>query len=293
MKNRTLIPIASLLTVLLAGCGGAKSVDPKAAIAEGAEFCIRYNFDLAVGSFASARAAAEPGSELWLQATLGLAVARHQQVPIELDRIAEAARLYEEVAEKGGTSLLAARACLNRGRIAEQSDTNADVIDLAGARAWYQKVIDGWPEQPMAGEATLRLAVTWMQTLKPDDVRIGIRLCEERAARPGETWAGSLWKQAGDAWWLSLRDHTQAIRALAKCVETGHPDPARAWTTSWRIATLAEEIGDRPNALTYYRRIIERHPTSGRAWDAQNRMRALGAEPPPIKLAILPEEKKG
>lgn len=291
MKNRTLISLAVILTCT--GCGDSQAKDPKAAIADGAECCVRYNFDLAAEAFAGARAASPAGSELWQQGTLGLAVSLHQQVPIEIGRIADAAKLYEEVAEQGGKSLLAARACLNRGRIAEQRDTNDDVVDLATARLWYQKVVDGWPDQPIAGEATLRLAVTWIQTLQPDAVRTGIRLCEERAARPGEVWAGALWKQAGDAWWMCLRDNSQAVQALVKCIEAGHPDPSRAWTTSWCIASLAEAAGDKSTALTYYRRIIERHPTSGRAWDAQNRMRALGAEPPPIKLAILPEEKKG
>jgi tetratricopeptide (TPR) repeat protein len=290
MHSRLLM--AAVVVLLCSGCGEGTSKDPKTAIAAGSELCSSYSFDRAATHFAAARAIAEPGSDLWQQASFGLAVARQQEVPLSLDRIAEAARLFEEVAERGGKSPVAAQACLNRGRIAEQMDVSADVLDLEGARRWYQRVIDGWTDQPIAGEASLRLAVTWIQTLKAEDVRTGIRICEERAARPGEAWAGALWKQAGDAWWINLGDRTESIRCLSKAIDAGLPDPSRAFLTVWRAAVIAEELGERETALKFYRRVIERHSNSGMAWDAQQRMRALGVEPPPIRLAVMPEEKK-
>lgn len=292
MHPTTLIAIAAL-AVALPGCGGTTTKDPAAAISAGADFCGSYNFDLAAEQFAAVRAVSEPGSDNWTKATFGLAVARQQEVPIDLDRVAQAARLYEEVVEKGGKSPVAALACLHRGRIAEQKDTSADTVDLATARVWYQRVIDNWRDDPVAGEASLRLAVTWIQTLEPEQVRTGIKICEDRASRPNEPWAGALWKQAGDAWWVNLGQRAEAVRCLGRSIEVGCPDPSRAASTVWRAAKLADDGGDKDAALRFYRRIIERHPNSGMAWDAQNRMRELGVEPPPIKLAVMPEETKG
>lgn len=290
MPSRLLLALA--FAVLASSCGEEASKDPQAAIATGATLCGSYNFDRAATHFAAARTIAQPGSEAWLQATFGLAVARQQEVPIELPRIAEAAALFKEVVDRGGASPLAARACLNLGRIAELRDTSADLPDLPEARRWYQKVIDSWPDAAIAGEASLRLGVTWIQSLERADVEAGIAILEARAARPEEPWAGALWKQAGDAWWICLGERKQAIRCLARCIEAGHPDPSRAALTVWRAARLADEDGDREAALRFYRRIIERHPNSGMAWDAQQRMRELGVEPPPIRLAVMPEEKK-
>lgn len=288
----TRLLIAAACATVFSGCGETTSKDPSVAIAAGAVLCSSYNFDRAAIHFAAARAGSAPGSEPWLKATFGLAVARQQEVPIELSRVAEATALFTEIVDQGGTSPVAAQACLNLGRIAELQDTSADTVDLPTARRWYQKIIDTWPDSAIAGEATLRLGVTWIQTLERQDVMTGIALCEARAARPGETWAGALWKQAGDAWWINLGDRKNAIRSLSRCIEAGHPDPSRAYQTVWRAAKLAEEDGDRETALKFYRRIIERHPNSGMAWDAQQRMVALGAVPPPIKLAVMPEETK-
>lgn len=290
MPTRLLLAIATAL--LLSGCGEETSKDPQVAIAAGAALCGSYNFDRAADHFAAARAIAQPGSEAWQQATFGLAVARQQEVPIELSRIAEATVLFKEVVEQGGASPLAAQSCLNLGRIAELSDTSVDKPDLPEARRWYQKVIDTWPDAPISGEATLRLGVTWIQSLERKDVEAGIAILEARAARPDEPWAGALWKQAGDSWWINLGDRKNAIRCLSRCIEAGHPDPSRAALTVWRAAKLADEDNDRETALKFYRRIIERHPNSGMAWDAQQRMRELGVEPPPIKLAVMPEETK-
>lgn len=291
MTLRTCIAIAALASVFC-GCGETTSKDPEAAITAGAELCSSYNFDRAAEHFAAARSLAQPGSESWQKATFGLAVARQQEVPIEMSRIAEATVLFTEVVEKGGASVMAAQSCLNLGRIAELRDTSSDTPDLVEARRWYQKIVDTWPDAPVAGEATLRIGVTWIQSLERRDVETGIAILETRAARPGETWAGALWKQAGDAWWINLGDRKNAIRCLSACIEAGHPDPSRAFQTVWRAARLADESGDRETALKFYRRIIERHPNSGMAWDAQQRMRELGVEPPPIKLAVMPEEKK-
>jgi tetratricopeptide (TPR) repeat protein len=288
----TRLLLAAALASMFCGCGEMTGKDAKAEIQVGAGLCGSYNFDRAAVHFAAARALAQPGSETWLQATFGLAVARQQEVPIEMSRIAEATALFTAVVEQGGTSPVAAQACLNLGRIAELRDNSSDTSDLPTARRWYKQIIDTWPDAPIAGEATLRMGVTWIQSLERRDVETGIAVLEARAAKPGEPWAGALWKQAGDAWWINLGDRTNAIRSLSLCIEAGHPDPSRAFQTVWRVARLADEQGDRETALKFYRRIIERHANSGMAWDAQQRMRELGVEPPPIKLAVMPEETK-
>jgi TolA-binding protein len=283
---------AAYLAMLLGGCSQPVSTDPETNIAEGAKLCASYTFDRAAEHFAEARTVSPYGSHSWQRATFGLAVSLQQQVPIDLGRTAQAAKLFEEVIHYDGNTPLAALACMNLGRIAEVLDTNADTVDLPEARRRYQQVIDKWPNAAIAGEASLRLAVTWIQTLERADVEKGIAILEARAALPGERWSGALWKQAGDTWWINLGDRVNAVRCLKNCLEAGHPDPSRASQTVWRAAKLADEVGDSATALQMYRRIIERHPNSGMAWDAQQRMREMGVEPPPIRLAIIPEEGK-
>ena len=286
MKHPNHACCIALIVLACAGCGDqAKTLDANAEIAAGTEQCLRYNFDLAAGNFTRARAASAPGSAEYAQATLGLAVAIHHKVPLNAKRINEqAVPLYEEAFAKGGTSLVAARAALSRGRAAEERDEKDDPVDLDTARTWYQKVIDGWAGEAIAGEATLRLAESYIQTLKPDDVRKGVTLAEARAtSHPTQPWSGSLWQQAGDACWIILHDRDNAIRCLVKAEQAGLPDPARGWITIWRVATLAEDAGQKDLAIEHYRNIVIKFPSSGKAWEAQERLRALGVEPPTIR----------
>jgi hypothetical protein len=285
MILRPQLVLAAAVSMALGACGGGKKADPKAEIASGVDLSLRYSFDVAEEHFARARAASEPGSEAWLEATLGLAVSLHHKVPLSARRTNEqAAPLYEEVFAKGGRSLLGARAALNRGRIAEERDEKDDPIDATTAAIWYGKVIDGWPDDPVAGEATLRAAACHIQTLDPAQVRRGIALAEARAAaRPAELWAGSLWQLAGDTWWTVLFNRSESIRCLLKAQEAGLPDPSRAWITAWRIASLAEDDARPEIAIAQYRTVITKYPASGKGWEAQQRLIALGVTPPPMR----------
>ena len=279
-----MLGFAALL--ICSGCGDqAPQVDAKAELAAGVELSLRYSFDAAESRFAKARAASAPSSEGWLQATLGLAVALHHRVPLSAERIVgQAAPLYEEVVNKGGQSLLAARAAINRGRIAEQRDDSSDQIDAVTAIRWYQLVIDGWPDLPIAGEATLRLAACRIQCLDPAEVTAGIRLAETRAeAYPSELWAASLWHLAGEAWWVQLRNHKESLRCLLRAEAAGLPDRSNAWSTAWRIAALAELDGRRQVAIDHYLRVVTDFTSSGKSFEAQQRLIALGVAPPAIR----------
>jgi hypothetical protein len=281
--------------VLATTCARAAplALDPDTLIAEGTRMCLHYSYDQAEKFFAAARSAADPGSQTWLEATLGLAVALHHRVPLSAQRIHEqAAPLYEEVFAKGGPSLLAAQAALNRGRIAQQRDEKADTVDNATAQLWYQKVIDGWPHDPIAGEATIRMAVSLIESFEPDQVRKGIALAEERAAAfPDQMWAGSLWQLAGDSWWTVLGNRAEAIRCLLQAEKFGFADPSRAWVPVWRIASLAKDEGKSDIAIEHFRAIITKYPSSGKGWEAQQHLIDMGIKPPLIKPPLDLEDK--
>jgi tetratricopeptide (TPR) repeat protein len=287
--------LIAALGALTSAQAGEKTVDAPALIAAGVQHSLHYSFDLAEKEFAEARAATEPGSEPWLQASLGLAVALHHRVPLSAARINEqAVPLYEEVFAQGGRSLLAARAALNRGRAAQERDEQSDTVDTPTAQLWYRKVIDGWPEEPIAGEATLRLAVTYIESFEPEAVRQGIALAEARAqSRPNEIWASSLWLLAGDSWWTVMGNRPDAIRCLLRAEEAGLPDPSRAWIPVWRIACLAELENQNDVAIEHFKRIITKYPASGKGWEAQQRLRALGVEPPQIRPPLDLGEAEG
>jgi TPR repeat protein len=276
------------LGMMASSCQDAGTLSPQQELDRGVELSLRYSFDKAREHFARARAAADTGSDLWLQATLGEAVAVHHEVPLSVERIEQiAVPLYEAVVAQGGHSLLAARAALHLGRFYEQRDVKLDTVQVEKASRWYRMVIDGWTAEEIAGEATLRLAVCSSQGLDPEHVRQGVDLAIARASSyPKQIWAASLWQFAGDLSWVVLHDREAAIRLLLKAEAAGLPDRSSAWVTAWRIAVLAEEAGQREVAIEHYRQIITEFSASGKAFEAQLRLRQLGVDPPALQAPL-------
>jgi hypothetical protein len=273
----------------LCGCGGDPhgGADAASLVARGLEDIERFDFAQGRERFAAARARSEPGGADWRRATYGQAVCAHHKTPPEPRLVAEAEALYRELAGRGGSSREAAAAHLGLARLAELRDFEGDPEDLPAAREQYRLVLAGWGGDPLAGEAALRLAATLLQTLDGPQVREGCRILEERlAAHPRDPLAACMWLCLGDAWHQQLGDPRRAVECLVRADEAGLPANGSEWTTWWRIARLAEDppVGDRGLAARYYRRLVEEAPTSGKAWEAQQRLRGLGVEPPPIRL---------
>lgn len=272
----------SVVSVLLFSCGTPPPVDVAHEITIGTAALGGFRFDLARLSFDRAAAAAAPNSVEWRHAVLGQAVCAQHVAPVTEAGIAEAVTLYGAIA--AGNADDAALATLHLGRICEQIDYLGDTIDLPKAREHYRTVVNRWPDADIAGEATLRLMGTFIQTLDPAQVREGITIGETHlAGHPKDPWAGAIWQTISETWQRPLGDETKAVAALRQAIAAGLPEPSRAWEMQWRLGHLSEKIGDKAAAIDAYREIVLHYPTSGKAWEAQQALIRLGQEPPPLR----------
>jgi tetratricopeptide (TPR) repeat protein len=170
--------------------------------------------------------------------------------------------------------------------LAELRDYYEDPVDLDAARHWYQRVIDDWPDLPIAGEATLRLAATFVQTYDPAQVRHGVELVETwLATREDEPLAAGMWQYLGDTYFYPLADHETSLRCYRKAEAIGFLDSNNVGTLCWRMAILAERfLEDRDRAVEYYGKVIRSGAASGKGYQAQLALERLGAPVPELRL---------
>jgi len=226
------------------------------------------------------------GTEPWAHAVFGAAVCAHHWSPTTEKRNREAERLYRLLLEKRTDSRYAPRSALSLGRLAELRDYYEDPVDLDGARHWYQRVIDDWPDLPISGEATLRLAATFVQTYDAEQVRHGAELLETwLETREHEPLAAGMWQYLGDTYFNPLEDHKTSLRCYRKAEAIGFLDSNNVGTLFWRMAILAERfLEDRDLAVEYYGKVIRSGAASGKGYQAQLALERLGAPVPELRL---------
>lgn len=246
------------------------------------------SFDRALPLFREAEPLAEKNSPQWQQAVFGQAVCLHQIAPATAERLAEASRLYRQLAENPG--VYSAQSMMALGRIAELVDYLGDVPDRPAARQWYEKArLAVGDDAPLASEARLRFAATYIQEMAAEPVRKGIGLLEDWLAKhPTNPLASAMWQYAGDTYFYPLNEYARAIDCYLKADALGLLEKGREGPLYWRIANLAERVGDREVAVRYYTRIITQTPTSGKAYESQLALKRLGAPVPPIELFRKP-----
>jgi tetratricopeptide (TPR) repeat protein len=270
------------VAALVSSCGTTQTVDVAHEISSGTAALGGFRFDLARASFDRAARAAPAKSHEGRQAVLGQAVCAQHLAPVTAGGISEAVALYGALT--AGDDAEAALATLHLGRICEQIDFLGDTIDLAGAREQYRTVIARWSEAPIAGEATVRLMGTYVQTLDPAQIHEGIALAQARLkSHPHDPWTGTLWQLVSETWLRPLGEKAKAVAALREAIRVGLPEPSRAWEMQWRLAQLSEDLHDTASAIAAYREIVLHYPTSGKAWEAQQAIIRLGQEPPPLR----------
>ena len=276
------------MLLFISSCGVESTlVDKEQLLKEGLDELARYEFAPAYLRFSQVRASAPPEDPIRRQATLALAVVCHHWQPANADRIAEAGHLYRELSDAGEGDE-AVQAQLQLGRLAELQDYFGDHEDLPAARACYQRVMERWPNRPEAGEACLRLAAAWAQSLKREDVLRGVAALENWLdTHPDEPKASIMLQYLSELHWTFLGDARKAVDSLLKADARGFDGENREWMFCWRLARLGEEeLHDRDLAVRYYRRIVTDYAKCGAAWEAQQEMKRLGVEPPPIRLFV-------
>ena len=278
--------VLGILATFIVSCdSGPSATDKRQLMTQGQEELARYEFARAQACFKQVRAIAPMGGDMRRQATLALAVAYHHWQPASSEHIAEAEVLYRELSD-AGVGDEAIQAQLQLGRLAELRDYFGDHEDLPKARACYQQVMDRWPLRPEAGEACLRLAAAWAQSLKREDVLRGVAALEGWLdTHPNEPKASIMLQYLSELHWSFLGDARKAVESLLKADARGFDGENREWMFYWRLARLGEEeLHDRDLAVRYYRRIVTDYAKCGAAWEAQQEMKRLGVEPPPIRL---------
>lgn len=242
------------------------------------------SFDRALPLFQQAGKLAAPGSPQAEQALFGQAVCLQQITPAAADRIGEASAVYRKLAEKPGP--LAAQSMMALGRIAELVDYLGDAPDRPAARQWYEKAREASGDSgELADEATLRIAATYIQEMDSDSVKKGISILTDWLAKhPKNPLASAMWQYAANTYLYPLNDYGQALECYMKADALGLMEKGREGPVYWRMANLADRLGRNDIAITYYTKIIEKTPTSGKAYESQLALKRLGAPVPQIKL---------
>ena len=245
-----------------------------------------FSFKKAYTLFEKVKQDSPDGSAPWQQAVFGMAVCAQQMSPPTKSRIEESLRLYRLLAEKYPNSRFAPRSMLNLGRIAELSDYYQDKVDLQGARAQYQKVVDHWPDKLIAGEATFRIASTYVQTYKIEDIRKAVGALEAWLdEHPEDPLASAMWQYLADLYFFPLKQYSESLACYRKAEEIGFLEKGRRGPVYWRMAKMADHLLKKRNvAVEYYTKIIKFLPTSGKAYEAQLALKRLGAPVPPLQL---------
>lgn len=292
MLNRLMLMVVGLcllasVTMADKKANASKNADPRAKLVKQAVEQVSYfDFSKAAELFEQLVGQSDVGSEYWQIGIFGRATCLQQISPYTLDRMKQATDLYKELISKAPKSKYSARAMMNLGRIAELRDVRDDKADLPGARKWYQKVIDGWSAEPIASEATLRLAATYIQTYEEEEVRKGISILEKwLAVHPSDALASVMLEYLGDTYFYPLKDYVKSVDAYRKADKIGFAVQGTKGSLYWRIAVMAERyLKDRDVAVEFYTKIIRVVPTSGKAYEAQLALKRLGAPVPRIKI---------
>jgi len=281
-------PLALCVTigVALAGFAAAQTPTPRQQLNAAAELVVRFEFDQAIDAFTHMRDQLDPGDPVYREATFGLAVALQHRTPPLAEYNQRAADLYRELADSAQDDI-AARSLLNLGRILELRDFQGDPIKPDEAAEVYDEVITQYPDQPITHEAAFRYAGALIQQYdQPERVQAGVDFLEGWLDdHPDNPFAGGMH--------LVLYDHyrednqnAQALRHLVEGDAVGLPVP-RVGEYYWQAGELAREFPDQlDTAVRFYTKTVVETPSSGRAYQALDRLRALAEANPDAGIEI-------
>jgi hypothetical protein len=293
--TRLAVALALLCGVTLGG-SGAPPPEPKRSPKLGPAWQeVAYlNFGGATRMFERARSDAEDRSPEWVEATLGLAICLHHRQPDEKRDKDRAAVLYDTVIELTDGNGLQPLALLLRARVADQLDYVDDERDIEKARELYGRILRDWPKSRHIHQAALYRAQDLIFTMDPEKARAGVGEMQAWLAKhPENPLAALQWSLIGQAQMYPLKDDAAALAAFEKALAGGLPQQVRRDSFYWRNARLAEQVGDKEKAISYYARIITEVARSAFAYEAQLRIKKLGGTPPPLPEFFGEKEEKG
>jgi len=277
-----------LFALCLASTGPARAQEPapRQQLKEAADLFVRFEFDRAIEAFTRIREQLDPADPLYREATFGLAVALHHRTPPLAEHNQQAAELYRELADTARDDI-AARSLLNLGRVLELRDFQGDPIQPDEAAKVYDEVLNDYAGQPIEHEAAFRYAGALIQQYEePETVEAGVRFLEGWLDdHPDNAYAGGMHLVLYDHY----REDSQNAQALDHLVEgevVGLPVP-RVGEYYWQAGELARKLPDRlDTAVRFYTKTVVETPSSGRAYQALDRLRALAEANPDAGIEI-------
>ena len=277
---------AACLMSLLVVTGDLSSSSHSDSIATALDHIRHADFRRAYDLFAAGVLREAEGSVAWQEAIYGQAVCAEQVTPPSAERRAEARQLYEQLLAVAPESRLAPRVWMDLGRMEELTGLRQTPNRLAAARDYYGKVLEQWPNESIAGEATLRIAATWVQAFEIEQVKRGVSILQHwLASHPNDPLASAMWQYLGQTFFYPLESYEESLACYLKADRLGLLEPGRAGIIYWRMATMADRLlGKRDVAAAYYTKIVTDAPTSGKAYEAQLALRRLKVSVPDIQL---------
>lgn len=283
-SGEVIMRIILFIVLILLTTGASTTIASSADNASGWE-SIRYlDFKNAEKVFRKVYVSAAPGTTQWAEAGLGLALSLHQAQPDVKAEKLEAQRIYDEVIEKIGTKdriyylALYLRACL-----ADKIDYFDDKPDPGTACKLYQEIVSDCKDEMLRNLAFL--ALSQLEVFSMDTARA------ETACTALEDWlkqfpknplAASQWALLGDARLYPLKDKAKAVAAYRQADAAGIPDQESKSKIYWKIANLSMDIGDRATSAEYCRKIIVGLKRSAFGYEAQQMLKKMGEEAPPL-----------
>ncbi len=244
----------------------------------------RYlNFHKSRRMFEQLRSEAQPHSQAWIEATLGLAVSLHHAQPDVRGDKERAGDLYDQVIATCTNRTVLPQALLLRARLADQVDYSGNTPDAGAARALYERIRRDFAESRQAGEATLYLGHAAAMSGDAEAATSAIRDLEQWiAAHPHGPLVSLQWELVGRLNMYPLDNPAAAVEAFLKAEAAGLPPMTQMDAFFWRVANLAVRAGDQKTAARYFRRIILEQPRSGYGYEAHLRLQELGETPPDL-----------
>jgi tetratricopeptide (TPR) repeat protein len=255
------------------------------------EELVCFNFQVSYDMFDDLLGEIPTDHELYYKSLFAKATSAQHITPPTQVLLDEATTLFEQIAKDCPDKELVGRSIINLGRIAELRDYPGDVVDLETARKFYDQVIATYHGLDLADEAILWKAGSFIQIV--GDIQSknkGVAMLEDwLAKRPNNIFASPMWTYLGQTYELELNNAPRALHCFVEADKIGLPAESQVSAYYWRIAIMAEKIpSELDTCITYYQKIIQITPTSGRAFEAKLALEAL-AKAHPEKNIQVPE----
>jgi tetratricopeptide (TPR) repeat protein len=273
------------------GCsgGGLRETRIRSELEIGRDFLNSLNFNQALDIYLDLYGNLTAAAPEWSEVAFGYATCLWHAAPASEENVRQAESVFREIMESIPESDWARISRLHLARIRMLRDFPGDLEDPDGAMPLLEGLLDD--STVVRHEALLRLAECYrMEYDNPDKIRRARDLLAEWLQDyPDNPFAAAMWEQVAWMELLDFKNEEGALEAFQRAFALGFADPTREGELLWRIAELARATGNAKLAATYYARVITDAPSSGRGFEAQEKIKVLRDTVPGMETFTVPE----